>query len=234
MKKTLLVIEDTPEINRLLCTVLANAGYDTVSAFTGRDGLEKFGAVRPDMVLLDLALPDMDGNDLCRQVRARSTVPIIMVTARSEDMDKVIGLEIGADDYITKPFNKHELVARVRALLRRAEDWGKAPSNEEPERLKLGPITLGLAERRVWVSETELALTHTEFDLLHLLMSQAGLVVTREQLLEKIWGIKSLELDTRTVDNHVARLRKKLATFLPGESPIETVPTLGYRFRPRI
>lgn len=232
MKKTLLIIEDTPEINRLLCTVLTNAGYETVSAFTGRDGLEKFTAVQPDLVLLDLALPDMDGNDICRQVRSKSSVPLIMVTARTEDMDKVIGLEIGADDYITKPFNKHELVARVRALLRRAEEWGKVSASLSPERIKQGVILLGFAERRVWVGDSEVGLTHTEFDLLHLLMTQAGFVVTREQLLEKIWGIKSLELDTRTVDNHVARLRKKLATYLPGESPIETVPTLGYRFRP--
>lgn len=232
MKKTLLIIEDTPEINRLLCTILNNAGYETVSASNGRDGLEKFDAAMPDLVLLDLALPDMDGNDICRQVRAKSSVPLIMVTGRTEDMDKVIGLEIGADDYITKPFNKHELVARVRALLRRAEEWGKVSAAGAPERLKIGAVILGAAERRVWVGDTEVTLTHTEFDLLHLLMAQAGLVVTREQLLEKIWGIKSLELDTRTVDNHVARLRKKLSGYLTGESPIETVPTLGYRFRP--
>lgn len=232
MKKTVLIVDDSAEINRLLATILTQAGFHAVSAYDGREGLEKFQEASPDLLLLDLSLPDMDGSDVCRQVRARSKVPIIMVTGRNEDMDKVIGLEIGADDYVTKPFNKHELLARVRALLRRAEEWGKvAVATASPERVRMGGITLGPAERRAWVGELEVGLTHTEFDLLQLLMDNPGIVVTREQLLERIWGIKSLDLDTRTVDNHVARLRKKLSPHLRGESPIETVPTLGYRFR---
>lgn len=232
MKKTVLIVDDSAEINRLLATILTQAGFHAVSAYDGREAMERFQESAPDLLLLDLSLPDMDGSDVCRQVRARSKVPIIMVTGRNEDMDKVIGLEIGADDYVTKPFNKHELLARVRALLRRAEEWGKvAVSTASPERVRLGGITLGPAERRAWVGEAEVGLTHTEFDLLQLLMDNPGIVVTREQLLERIWGIKSLDLDTRTVDNHVARLRKKLAPHLRGESPIETVPTLGYRFR---
>lgn len=233
MPTTVLIIEDTPEVNQLLATVLSNAGLTPVCANTGHEGLALLKSHNPDLVLLDLGLPDMDGRDICRQIRAFSQVPLIIVSARDDDMEKVIGLEIGADDYVTKPFNKHELLARVRALLRRSEQWGKLPEAPAgaPARLKLHHVTLGLAERRAWVGETEINLTHTEFDLLQLLMENAGIVVTREQLLERIWGIKSLELDTRTVDNHVARLRKKLASADPKESPIETVPSLGYRFR---
>lgn len=230
MSKSVLVIEDDLDIQRLTSTILQTAGFQVYATQSGLEGLRLLQSKTPDLVLLDLGLPDIDGGDVCRQIRTVSQVPVIMVTARGDDMDKVIGLEIGADDYVTKPFNKHELLARVRALLRRAAQWGK-PAPINAGRMSVGGITVGLGEHRVWVGDAEIQLTHTEYDLLVMLMQNAGLVVSRDLLLEKIWGIKAVDVDTRTVDNHIARLRKKLMTPLNGERVIDTVPSIGYRFR---
>lgn len=232
MTKSVLIIEDDPDIQRLTATILQAAGMGVLTASRGEEGLALLRAKHPDLVLLDLGLPDMDGGDVCRHIRQVSQIPIIMVTARGDDMDKVIGLEIGADDYVTKPFNKHELLARVRALLRRAELWGKQPVGVAPNsRLRVGNVTVGLAEHRVWVNDQEIQLTHTEYDLLVTLMQNAGIVVSRDALLEKIWGINAVDVDTRTVDNHIARLRKKISGPLGGDRVIETVASVGYRFR---
>ena len=230
MTKSVLIIEDDSDIQRLTATILQSAGLAVKTASSGAEGIRLLQSMSPDLVLLDLGLPDMDGGDVCRQIRQASQVPIMMVTARNEDMDKVVGLEIGADDYVTKPYNKHELLARVRALLRRAEHWGK-PAPQTGQRLKIGAIAVGIGEHRVWVNEHEMQLTHTEYDLLVMLMQNAGLVVSRDSLLEKIWGIKAVDVDTRTVDNHIARLRKKLAGPLDGARVIDTVASVGYRFR---
>lgn len=229
MSKSVLLIEDDLDIQRLTTTILQGAGFQVFAVASGEEGLRELQAKSPDLVLLDLGLPDVDGADVCRRIRAISRVPIIMVTARDDDMDKVVGLEIGADDYVTKPFHKHELLARVRALLRRAEEW--AQPSVDVERLKVGEIVVGLGEHRVWVGAEEIQLTHTEYDLLVMLMENAGRVVSRDALLEKIWGIKAADVDTRTVDNHIARLRKKLSVPLDGERVIDTVPSIGYRFR---
>jgi DNA-binding response OmpR family regulator len=231
LTKSILVIEDDLDIQRLTATILQGAGFQVQATHSGLDGLRLLQGRTFDLVLLDLGLPDIDGGDVCRQIRAVSSVPIIMVTARGDDTDKVIGLEIGADDYVTKPFHKHELVARVRALLRRAEQWSKPVQPQNVSRLKVGSITVGIGEHRVWVNEEEVQLTHTEYDLLVMLMQNAGLVVSRDALLEKIWGINAIDVDTRTVDNHIARLRKKLSTPLGGDRVIDTVPSVGYRFR---
>lgn len=229
MSKSVLLIEDDPDIQRLTITILQGAGFQVIATASGEEGLSVLRSKAPDLVLLDLGLPDVDGGDVCRRIRAVSQVPIIMVTARDDNMDKVIGLEIGADDYVTKPFHKHELLARVRALLRRAEQWGQPAASSG--RLKVAEILVGLDEHRVWVGAEEIQLTHTEYDLLVMLMENAGHVVSRDALLEKIWGIKAVDVDTRTVDNHIARLRKKLSGPLGGERVIDTVPSVGYRFR---
>lgn len=229
MSKSVLLIEDDLDIQRLTTTILQGAGFQVFATSSGAEALRVLRAKSPDLVLLDLGLPDMDGGDVCRRIRAVSQVPMIMVTARDDDMDKVIGLEIGADDYVTKPFHKHELLARVRALLRRAEQWGKPVAGAD--RLKVGDVVVGLGEHRVWVGAEEIQLTHTEYDLLVMLMENAGHVVSRDALLEKIWGIRAVDVDTRTVDNHIARLRKKLSVPLDGERVIDTVPSVGYRFR---
>lgn len=229
MSKSVLLIEDDPDIQRLTITILQGAGFQVIATASGEEGLSVLRSKAPDLVLLDLGLPDVDGGDVCRRIRAVSQVPIIMVTARDDNMDKVIGLEIGADDYVTKPFHKHELLARVRALLRRAEHWGQPAASSG--RLKVAEILVGLDEHRVWVGAEEIQLTHTEYDLLVMLMENAGHVVSRDALLEKIWGIKAVDVDTRTVDNHIARLRKKLSGPLGGERVIDTVPSVGYRFR---
>lgn len=227
MTKRVLVIEDAPDIAHLVQTILTSDGFQVVTAASGAQGLATVRAGNLDLVVLDLGLPDMDGRDVCRQIRASSRVPIVMLTGRASEMDKVVGLELGADDYITKPFGKHEFLARVRAVLRRVQGFGDETS---PERLTVGPVEVSLSEHRVWVAGREVQLTHTEFDLLVYLMQHAGRAVTREVLLDKVWGIKAA-IDTRTVDNHVARLRKKLDGPVDGHRVIETVAAVGYRFR---
>ncbi len=226
MTKRVLVIEDAPDIAHLVQTILTGDGFQVVTAATGTQGLAVMKAGNVDLVVLDLGLPDKDGREVCRDIRAISKIPIVMLTGRASEMDKVVGLELGADDYITKPFGKHEFLARVRAVLRRVQAFSEG---ETSERVAVGPVEVSLAEHRVWVGGREVQLTHTEFDLLVYLMQHAGRAVTREVLLDKVWGIKAA-IDTRTVDNHVARLRKKLDGPVDGHRVIETVAAVGYRF----
>lgn len=221
-----LLVEDEPQMRRFLRVALEGSGYRYLEAATGGEGLALAIQHRPDAILLDLGLPDMDGRDVCRQIRAGSRIPIVMLTGRASEMDKVVGLELGADDYITKPFGKHEFLARVRAVLRRVQSFG---DEQSPERLAAGAVEVSMSEHRVWVAGREVSLTHTEFDLLVYLIQHAGRAVTREVLLDKVWGIKAA-IDTRTVDNHVARLRKKLDGPVDGHRVIETVAAVGYRY----
>ena len=226
MTKRVLVIEDAPDIAHLVQTILTGDGFQVTTASTGTLGLAQVRGGNVDLIVLDLGLPDMDGRDVCRQIRAGSRIPIVMLTGRASEMDKVVGLELGADDYITKPFGKHEFLARVRAVLRRVQSFG---DEQSPERLAAGAVEVSMSEHRVWVAGREVSLTHTEFDLLVYLIQHAGRAVTREVLLDKVWGIKAA-IDTRTVDNHVARLRKKLDGPVDGHRVIETVAAVGYRY----
>jgi DNA-binding response OmpR family regulator len=218
---SILVVEDEASIASFVAMYLKRAGFAVRVASTGGDALEQAAAEAPSLIVLDLMLPDLDGIEVCRRVRQRSDVPILMLTARDDDVDKIIGLEVGADDYVTKPFNPGELVARVKSILRRAN-----PERRELESacLELGDLTIDAGRREVTVGDEQVQLAPKEFDLLWELLDHRGLVLTRDQLLERVWGY-TFAGDTRTVDVHVRQLRRKL-----GEaSPIVTVWGVGYK-----
>ena len=214
-----LIVEDEDSIADPLAEGLRREGYEVARAATGGEAL---AAAPADVVLLDLRLPDVDGYAVCRALRERSDVPIIMVTARGEEVDRVVGLELGADDYVVKPFGLRELVARIRAVTRRT---GGSPAVGSA--LRVGPLTVDLRARRASLDGTELALTAKEFDLLAALAREPGAVVSRHQLLERVWET-SWYGPTKTIDVHVASLRRKLGD--PGW--IETVRGIGFRLRP--
>jgi len=218
--ETILVVDDEKNIVELARLYLEDAGYVVESAYDGAEALAKIKSLRPALVVLDLMLPELDGWEVCRRVRATSDVPIIMLTARSEDVDKIVGLELGADDYLTKPFNPRELVARVRAVLRRYERAAK------PTRaIHIGQVTIDPARREVTVAGKPVKLRAKEFDLLLALAQHRGLVLSRNQLLDLVWGYDFYG-GTRTVDVHIAHLREKLAG---SDVVIETVRGVGYK-----
>jgi DNA-binding response OmpR family regulator len=222
--QSILVVEDETSIASFVSMYLKNAGYAVRVAGTGHDALEQAGADPPALIILDLMLPDLDGIDVCRRVRQRSDVPILMLTARDEDIDKIIGLEVGADDYLTKPFNPRELVARVKSILRRS-----APARREFESavIEHGDLRIDSGRREVTAAGEEIQLAPKEFDLLWELLDHRGIVLTRDQLLERVWGY-TFAGDTRTVDVHVRQLRRKLGD----SSPIVTVWGVGYKVTP--
>jgi DNA-binding response OmpR family regulator len=222
--QTVLVVEDEASIASFVALYLKNAGYAVRSASTGADALAQAAAEQPALIVLDLMLPDIDGIEVCKRIRQRSDVPILMLTARDEDVDKIIGLEVGADDYLTKPFNPRELVARVKSVLRRA-----TPARSEPESAQIthGALAIDSGRREVKVDGEEVQLAPKEFDLLWELLDHRGLVLTRDQLLERVWGY-TFAGDTRTVDVHVRQLRRKLGD----ASPIVTVWGVGYKVGP--
>ena len=219
MSGVAVVIEDDEAIGALVGTYLEQAGFEVVRESTGERGLEAVDRRHPRFVVLDLGLPDVDGFELCHRLRRVGDVPILILTARDEEVDRVIGLELGADDYLTKPFSPRELVARVRAVLRRAE-----PRPRESRLLEVGELRVDLRRRSATLAGSPVALRTLEFELLAELARNAGQVVTRDRLLDRVWGI-SFAGGTRTVDVHVAQLRKKLGR--PGL--IQTVRGLGYR-----
>lgn len=229
MSKTILIVDDEPAVTDLLAYNLRKANYEVLTAASGREALERARQASPDLILLDLMLPEIDGLEVCRELRKTSDVPIIMITARGEEIDRVVGLELGADDYVPKPFSVRELLARIKAVLRRAVPPGQKPA--EPLNLLRGPGSLRLeAESRlVKVAETLIPLTRLEFDLLELLMTNAGRVLTRERLIEQAWGYDFIG-DTRAVDSAVKRLRAKLRAASPDADAIESVRGVGYRF----
>jgi DNA-binding response OmpR family regulator len=218
---SILVVEDEASIASFVAMYLKRAGFTVRVAGTGEDALEAAAAEAPSLIVLDLMLPDLDGIDVCRRVRQRSDVPILMLTARDDDIDKIIGLEVGADDYLTKPFNPGELVARVKSILRRAN-----PERRELESATLehGDLMIDAGSREVTLGNEEIQLAPKEFDLLWELLDHRGLVLTRDQLLERVWGY-TFAGDTRTVDVHVRQLRRKLGD----ASPIVTVWGVGYK-----
>jgi two-component system alkaline phosphatase synthesis response regulator PhoP len=221
---SVLVVEDESSIASFVALYLKNAGYAVRTVANGSDALTHVAAESPSLIVLDLMLPDIDGIEVCRRIRKSSDVPILMLTARDEDVDKIIGLEVGADDYLTKPFNPRELVARVKSILRRA-----APERRELESKVLthGDLSVDAGRREVRVGEEEIQLAPKEFDLLWELLDHRGLVLTRDQLLERVWGY-TFAGDTRTVDVHVRQLRRKLGD----ASPIVTVWGVGYKVSP--
>jgi two-component system, OmpR family, alkaline phosphatase synthesis response regulator PhoP len=221
---TILVVEDESSIASFVSLYLKNAGYAVKTASTGNEALTQAAAVNPALIVLDLMLPDIDGIEVCKRIRQSSDVPILMLTARDEDVDKIIGLEVGADDYLTKPFNPRELVARIKSILRRATPERR---ERESETIQHGDLHVDAGRREVHVGEEEIQLAPKEFDLLWELLDHRGLVLTRDQLLERVWGY-TFAGDTRTVDVHVRQLRRKLGD----ASPIVTVWGVGYKVAP--
>jgi DNA-binding response OmpR family regulator len=222
--QTVLVVEDEASIASFVSLYLKNAGYTVRTASTGAEALTEVAADQPALIVLDLNLPDIDGIEVCRRIRKSADIPILMLTARDEDVDKIIGLEVGADDYLTKPFNPRELVARVKSVLRRSQPDRKELQSAQ---IRHGDLLVDSGRREVHVGEDEIQLAPKEFDLLWELLDHRGLVLTRDQLLERVWGY-TFAGDTRTVDVHVRQLRRKLGD----ASPIVTVWGVGYKVSP--
>jgi DNA-binding response OmpR family regulator len=218
---TILVVEDESSIASFVALYLKNAGYAVRTAATGMEAISEASAHSPALVVLDLMLPDIDGIEVCKRLRQQSDVPILMLTARDEDVDKIIGLEVGADDYLTKPFNPRELVARIKSILRRSSPERR---ELETEVIQHGDLRVDAGRREAKVNDEEIQLAPKEFDLLWELLDHRGLVLTRDQLLERVWGY-TFAGDTRTVDVHVRQLRRKLGD----ASPIVTVWGVGYK-----
>lgn len=218
------MVDDEPKIIQLTQDYLENAGFSVISAGDGERALAVIQIEKPDLVVLDLGLPGMDGLDVCRSIRKTSNLPIIMLTARDEETDKLVGLELGADDYITKPFSPKELVARVRSVLRRSE-----LVQEGREVIRVGDVTLDLPRMQVTVSGEEIELTATEFQLLQALASQPGRIFTRSQLLNAVHGV-AIESYERAIDAHIKNIRRKLEPFPHEPRYIQTVYGVGYRF----
>jgi two-component system response regulator VicR len=226
MTVRILVVDDEPAVTDLLAYNLRKSGYEPLVVADGREALYLARQSNPDLILLDLMIPEIDGLDVCRELRKTSNVPIIMITARGEEIDRVVGLELGADDYVSKPFSVRELMARIKAVLRRAQPDEK---DEPSKQLRgQGSLTLDPESRLVRVTENIVDLTRLEFDLLHLLLSNAGRVLTRERLIEQAWGYDFIG-DTRAVDSAIKRLRAKLRTACAEADSIEAVRGVGYR-----
>lgn len=220
----ILLVEDEDSISQPLTTALEREGFETVVARTAAEALSFELRFEPDVILLDLMLPDGDGRDVCREIRGHSNVPIVMLTARGTETDKIVGLEIGADDYVVKPFSSAELVARIRALLRRT-----GRNNELQLQAEFGDLTIDEAARRAALAGDELDLTRKEFDLLAELARHAGEVVTREQLMAAVWD-ENWFGSTKTLDVHVGWLRKKLGDDTEDPRFVHTVRGVGFRF----
>ena len=216
----IMVVDDEPHIIELTKLYLEREGYQVEGVATGQDALLKLNSINPDLIILDLMLPDIDGFEVCRQIRAKSQVPILMLTARKEDVDKIVGLELGADDYATKPFNPRELVARVKAILRRYQA-GLKPSDT----IEVGSLRIDLSRHEVTVNGQPVKLRTKEFALLSTLAQNLGIVLSREKLLELVWGYDYYG-ETRTVDVHINHLRDKMAG---AGACIETIRGTGYK-----
>jgi DNA-binding response OmpR family regulator len=221
--KTILVVDDERNIVELVRLYLEKDGFAVVAASDGEQALVQYERAEPDLVVLDLMLPKLDGFEVCRELRRRGDVPILMLTARSEDVDAIVGLELGADDYVTKPFNPRALVARVKAILRRTDATAKGGRP-----IQVGSLRIDPRRREASVGERQLELRAREFDLLAALARDPGVVLTRDALLEDVWGT-DFPGETRTVDVHVAEVRKKLGDDGP---QVETIRGLGYRLVP--
>jgi two-component system response regulator RegX3 len=226
---TILVVDDEQSYRDALSVALQREGFIVETAADGPEAITKFEACRPGLVLLDVMLPHMSGVDVCRELRTRSQVPIIMVTARNAEIDAVVGLEVGADDYVTKPFRLRELVARVRAAMRRAPSTDRTTVDAELDVVEVGDVKLDLARHEVFVRGDLAPLPLKEFELLEMLLLNAGRVLTRDVLIDRVWGPNYFG-DTKTLDVHVKRLRAKIEPDPANPSRIVTVRGVGYRY----
>lgn len=226
-----LVVEDESSFAEALTVGLAREGFAVTVSSDGADALRRFDAIDPDLVLLDVMLPTISGVDVCRELRSRSNVPIIMVTAKTSEVDTVVGLEVGADDYVTKPYRLSELAARMRAVLRRSDRLSNRaePSPGGVDPMEIGDVRVDVERHEVTVRGEPVSLPLKEFELLSLLMEYAGRVLTREMLIDRIWGFDYVG-DTKTLDVHIKRLRKKVELDPRNPSRIVTIRGLGYKF----
>ncbi len=223
-REKILIIEDEKDLVKLLKYNLEKAGFDVVAAHDGESGLALLRKEKPSLVVLDIMLPKMDGFEVCKAIRQDAKVPILMLTAKREELDKIIGLELGADDYVTKPFSVREVIARIKAITRRASE-----SQTERSLIRVGHLTIDLEGHDILIQGKSIRLSPKEFELLKTLVKAKGRALSREKLLDEVWGIEdSMNIDTRTVDQHVARMREKLG---PEGTRIMTVQNLGYRFK---
>jgi two-component system alkaline phosphatase synthesis response regulator PhoP len=234
MSQTILVVDDEPEIVRLVRSYLEQGGYRVVTAYNGEEALYTARREKPDLVVLDILMPKMDGLAFTRRIRREQDVPIIMLTARAEETDRIVGLEMGADDYVTKPFSPREVVARVRAVLRRAQPSAGSQAQRERKRvLRVGPITMDRSTHTVTVGGQPADLTPTEFDVLRTLISAPGRVYSRAEILEAVQGV-AFEAYERTVDAHIKNLRKKIEPQPADPRFVLTVRGVGYRLNPEL
>ena len=223
-KEKILIVEDEKDLVKILKYNLEKDGYRVVVANDGEAGLAAFRREKPGLVILDIMLPKLDGFEFCKIIRQESRVPVLMLTAKTEEVDRILGLELGADDYVTKPYSVREVMARVKAVLRRTSD-----SDEEKTFVRVGELEVDLERYVTKVKGEQVALSSKEFEFLKCLLSAKGRVLTRDQLLERVWGYdEALQIDTRTVDQHIARLREKLGD---EAGRIVTVKNVGYRIR---
>jgi two-component system response regulator RegX3 len=223
----ILVVEDEESLSDPLAYLLTREGFEVAVAADGHAALDEFDRSGADLVLLDLMLPGLPGNEVCRQLRSRSTVPVIMLTAKDSEIDKVVGLEIGADDYVTKPYSSRELVARIRAVLRRRAE----PEDLLAGTIEAGPVRMDVERHVVTVSGASVPMPLKEFELLEMLLRNAGRVLTRGQLIDRVWGSDYVG-DTKTLDVHVKRLRAKIEPDPKEPRYLVTVRGLGYKFEP--
>lgn len=224
-----LIVEDEPSFVEALTIGLEREGFEVEVAVDGAEALERFDQIEPDIVLLDVMLPRVSGLDVCRQLRKKTQIPIIMVTAKSAEIDTVVGLEVGADDYVSKPYRVRELIARMRAVLRRTESDVSPPALMAPGTIEVGTVSLDPEEHRVSVDGQALNLPLKEFELLHLLLANAGRVLPRETLIDRIWGSDYVG-DTKTLDVHIKRLRSKVEVDPATPTRITTIRGLGYKY----
>lgn len=221
MGQTVLVVDDDPHIREVVCFALRKAGFDCIEAGDGTAALSAFSQQTPELIVLDIMMPDLDGTEVCRRIRQHSATPIVFLSARDEEIDRILGLELGGDDYLTKPFSPRELVARVKAVLRR----GANDPDTEPE-LRHGLLRIIPDEYRAFWAETEVALTATEFGILRTLLSRPGKVYSRDDIMNGAYNVHRI-VSERTIDSHVRRLRQKFEVI--GAAPLQTVHGVGYK-----
>ena len=222
----ILIVEDEASFSEALAFLLTKEGFETAVAEDGRQAINMFNADGADLILLDLMIPEVSGVEVCRTIRTQSQVPIIMLTAKDAEIDKVVGLELGADDYVTKPYSSRELIARIKAVLRRGQS--EDGSNQDQDLLEVGPIRLNIGKHQVFVSGNPVALPLKEFELLEFLMRNSGRVLTRSQLIDRVWG-GDYYGDTKTLDVHIKRLRANVEADPANPVLIQTIRGLGYK-----
>jgi len=222
----ILIVEDEASFSEALAFLLTKEGFETAVAEDGRQAINMFNSDGADLILLDLMIPEVSGVEVCRTIRTQSQVPIIMLTAKDAEIDKVVGLELGADDYVTKPYSSRELIARIKAVLRRGQS--EDGSNQDQDLLEVGPIRLNIGKHQVFVGGNPVALPLKEFELLEFLMRNSGRVLTRSQLIDRVWG-GDYYGDTKTLDVHIKRLRAKVEADPANPVLIQTIRGLGYK-----